>query len=374
MRGGELKRLSRSRLLPTLAVLPLALVLIASSGPINEEGQFDAYLTNAGAQCSIVQATERVSQLTGPESPSQTAERWNVFGTDLGIGFEQDDVTYMAFGDTWGRAGTEQEDWRSNTLAVVEPDPTHGYVITEMVTGDNGEAIELLPSVKQSGIEYTVNPTAAIAVGDRLYMHYMSVNDWDLQWWGYKYPIVNGAGLAYSDDGGRTWTLDEQARWQGDTPFTQAAMVEDDGYVYIFGTPAGRFGAAHLLRVEDEHLLEPEHYEYWAGDDWNDSPAELAVLIPWPVGELSVQWSEYLDRWLMMYKNEVHHTIVLRTAEQLEGPWSEEQAVVTGAEYPSLYAPYMLPEIDGPEVYFTRSTFEDAYQVFVMRTTLGRCE
>jgi hypothetical protein len=243
-----------------------------------------------------------------------------------------------------------------------------------MVSGDNGEAKELLPSVKQSGTEYTVNPTAAIAVGDRMYIHYMSVNDWDLQWWGYKYPIVNGAGLAYSDDGGRTWIVDEHARWPGDTPFTQAAMVADNGYVYIFGTPAGRFGAAQLMRVEDEHLLEPERYEYWAGDGWSSAPANAALVVPGPVGELSVQWSPYLERWLMMYKNEVHHTIVLRTAEHLEGPWSEERAVVTGAEYPSLYAPYLLPRSDRADVYFTMSTFEGAYQVFVMRLTLDRCE
>jgi hypothetical protein len=74
-----------------------------------------------------------------------------------------------------------------------------------------------------------------------------------------------------------------------------------------------------------------------------------------------------------MYLNDVDHTIVLRTAARPTGPWDEERVLVSAVEYPTLYAPFMLPRIDGPEVYFTMSIYENAYQVFLMKLTLERC-
>lgn len=202
-----------------------------------------------------------------------------------------------------------------------------------------------------------------------MYLHYLSVNDWDRHWWGYKEPIPNGSGFAYSDDQGQTWTKDETATWQGDTPFAQAAMVQRGDYVYVFGTPAGRFGAAQLFRVESDHLLEPDEYEYWTDDGWSSDASLAAEVVPAPVGELSVRWSPHHQRWFMMYTNEMTHATVLRTAERLVGPWGPEEVVATAQEYPTSYAPSMLP-IAGPEVYFTMSIFAPDYQVYLMRLTL----
>jgi hypothetical protein len=71
-----------------------------------------------------------------------------------------------------------------------------------------------------------------------------------------------------------------------------------------------------------------------------------------------------------MTLNEDRYSIVLRTADELTGPWSEERIVATGKEFPQLYAPYMLPKWnDGPDIYFTMSLF-GPYQVYMMRTSL----
>jgi hypothetical protein len=324
--------------------------------------------TGADINGLVVRTPKLLSQLTGPESPAQTHEPWNIYGSDLGFTIEHEDKLYVVFGDTWGRDKSEGDDWRSNTMVIVEPDPVHGYVITDVIASENGEAQELLSSLKEPGTEYTVAPTAGISIDGRMYLHYMSINDWDQQWWDYKHPVVNGAGLAYSDDDGKTWTKDETAWWPGDSAFTQAAMVEDDGDIYIFGTPAGRFGPVRLLRVPADELLDPGEYEYWDGEDWSADPLLATEIVPAPVGEPSVRWSPTHERWLMMYKNEVSHAVVLRTAEQLEGPWDAERVVATADEYSSLYAPYLLP-IEGPDIYFTISRF-NSYQVYVMRFTL----
>lgn len=333
----------------------------SQSVPLGREAESDTL---------VVSATGMVSQLTGAQSPSRTDVNWNIAGADLGFTFEYHDETLMVFGDTWGRDGVEGDDWRSNTMVVVEPDPDHGYVITDAVGDEIGEATELLSSLKASGKEYTVIPSAAITVGERMYMHYMSLRDWDMKWWGYKAPVLNGSGFAYSDDGGQTWTKDETAAWPGDTAFSQVAMVQHGQYVYVFGTPAGRFGSAKLFRVPGREILNPLKYEYWTGADWTTNVNRAADVVPAPVGELSVRWNPFHQRWFMMYKNEITHNVVLRTARYLTGPWDAERTIVTGEEYPTLYAPYMLP-ITGPEVYFTLSLFSPDYQVFVMRFTLN---
>lgn len=234
-------------------------------------------------------------------------------------------------------------------MAVVEPHPVHGYVITDVIKGANGEAKELLSSLKEPETEYTAMPTAGMAVDDRIHLHYLSVNDWDHKCWDYKEPVVSGAGFAYSDDGGRTW-------------------VEDNDGDYVNGTPAGRFGSLKLLRIPGEDLLDPTQYEYWEGAGWHSDPSRLADVVPAPVGELSVRWSTQHERWLMMYTNEIDHTIVLRTAERSEGSWDAERVVVADDAYPTRYAPFLLP-ITGPGVYLTMSMFKP-YQVFVMRLTL----
>jgi hypothetical protein len=150
-------------------------------------------------------------------------------------------------------------------------------------------------------------------------------------------------------------------------------MVEDGGYVYVFGTPSGRFGPAKLMRTPSESLLDPDSYEYWDGEGWSGDEADAAEVVPAPVGEMSVRWSDFHGRWLMMYLNDLTHAIVLRTAERPEGPWDDERVVVTAREHPTLYAPFMLPEISGPDIYFTMSRF-DVYNVFLMRMRLEREE
>jgi hypothetical protein len=322
-----------------------------------------------GSARIVVEGTEFVSVLTGPDSPARTDERWNVYGTDLGIVFEMNDTIYLAFGDTWGRDGIEGEDWRAQILAIAEPDPEHGYVLTEVIADERGEAKELLPAMKDPGIEHTVVPTAAIAVGDRMFMHYMSIRHWELYEWEYKHPVINGAGIAYSDDGGDTWVVDENATWEGDVHWGQAAMAKDDDFVYVFGTLSGRFGSALLLRAPAEELLDPQQWEYWDGSGWSSDPDEAAEVVPAPVGELSVRWSPYHERWFMMYRNEFEDAIVFRTAERPEGPWDDERVVLTGEEYPTSYGPFMFP-IDGPEVHFTMSVFLPVYQVYVMQMTV----
>ena len=306
----------------------------------------------------------RVAQVTGPGSLNDTARRWDVYGTDLGHMLWYEGSLYMVFGDTLGAGGG---DWRSNTMArIAAPVPSTGLPFASMITGPGGSAAELLPSKKVDGVEQTVIPTYGIAVGPRMYLHYMSVRHWTSpgQW------SINYSGLAWSDDGGHTWVKDPGVRWPAGSNFGQVAMVQQRGTVYLLGIPAGRFGGVQLARVNQADLLTMSDYRYWAGGTWSADPGAAATVVPAPVGELSVRWSAYLGRWLMMYLDESRAAIVLRTAPQLTGPWSGEQVVATAARYPELYAPYLVPVETGRDVYFTMSQY-GPYEVYLMRARLA---
>ncbi|MDQ3973892.1 MAG: DUF4185 domain-containing protein, partial [Actinomycetota bacterium] len=313
-----------------------------------------------------VGGTQQVAQLTGPGSPNRTDERWHVYGTDLGHLFTHDGRLYVVFGDTFGP--TFGSDWRSNTMAwTSDRDPRDGLTLEGMITGPDGRARELLASQKVFEVEATVIPTYGVSVAGRMFLHYMSVRHWGPpgRW------DTNHSGLAYSDDAGHTWVKDPAAVWPAASNFAQVAMVRDSGYVYLFGIPAGRFGGVRLARLPVAAMLRPDAYEYWDGSTWSRG-GELgaATIVPAPVGELSVRWSAFHRRWLMLYLNEQRHAIVVRAAERLTGPWSDEGVVATAAQYPTLYAPYLMPAApDGPDVYFTMSRF-DVYNVFLMRTRL----
>jgi hypothetical protein len=107
----------------------------------------------------------------------------------------------VAFGDTFGRGWTGTGtgsgggggdpaviDWRSNTLArSSDRNPADGMSFNDFVTDRPGHAKELLPSLKQDGVEMTKIPTGGVNVGGRNYLAYMSVRSftqpghWDHQ-------------------------------------------------------------------------------------------------------------------------------------------------------------------------------------------------
>lgn len=307
-------------------------------------------------------------QLTGPGSPNQTFERWNVGGTDLGFTFFHKGDLYMVFGDTYGR---ERSDWRSNTMAKLADidSPAGGLQIEHFISDPSGRASELLSSQKVYWVEQTVIPTSGISVDPRMFLHYMSVRRWVApgQW------RINHAGLAYSDDDGRTWTK-SGPMWGERSNFGQVAFVRDETQpeqVYLFGIPAGRFGQVRLARVPADAMLRPREYQYWDGSRWTGVETDAAMVVPAPVGELSVAWVGYLESWVMMYLDQRHNAIVVRTSEALTGPWSEPRLVASARDHPQLYAPFIIPfDSNEPEIFFTMSRW-DSYNVYLMHVRLA---
>ncbi|MDX5455094.1 MAG: DUF4185 domain-containing protein, partial [Rhodococcus sp. (in: high G+C Gram-positive bacteria)] len=142
-------------------------------------------------------------------------------GTDLGIMWDNGETgpgrqVLMAFGDTFGDCSVEGDEWRRNILmrsadtdlsdgiAVPDPHPGERYSGAPVLASDPNFAREILGSIGIDGVETTVVPTAAVAVGGTQYINFMSVRAWGEpgEWW------TNASALAYSTDNGETWTVD----------------------------------------------------------------------------------------------------------------------------------------------------------------------
>ncbi|MEV4415586.1 DUF4185 domain-containing protein, partial [Catellatospora sp. NPDC049609] len=337
----------------------------------------------AAALAAVTGSAERIAKLTGPGSINATDTKWQLKATDLGIMWDNGSGQILTlFGDTFGNGWTGPGggvgngatiDWRCNTLVrSADRHLADGMTFDSAVLDRPGHAGTVLPCKQINFDEMTVIPTAAISVGNRQYMHYMSVNHWgDAGRW-----YTNHSGIAYSDDNGQTWVEDADARWQNtpawDNRFQMAAMLRQSGHVYLYGTPNGRFGNAYLARVPEGQLLEPGAYRYWNGSAWVTDQWASAVVAAGPVGEVSVLYSRYLGRYVMAYLNESRGALVLRTAPTPTGPWGAEEVVATAAQYPGLYGSYLHPwsaDSNSPYLYFTMSQW-DPYNVWLMRVKL----
>ncbi len=343
----------------------------AGSGTAGESAETGAGVASptAGAQGRFTvdrDDTYEIAQLTGPGSINRTDEKWQVGGTDLGSMFMHKGQLVSVFGDTFAKAFTD--DWRSNAIAFSrDADPSDGITYDRMITDRPGHAKELIDQSAVPGEEVTIIPTYGTSVDGRMYLHYMAVRQWQEpgNW------ALNQSGMAYSDDDGQTWTVSDLT-WPADSNFGQVAMVPKGDQIYLFGIPGGRFGGVQVARVAKDKLLDASAYRYWDGTTWGTDIAAAKTIVPGPVGELSVQWNTHYDTWIMAYLNDDDSTnaVVLRTASELTGSWSDEQVVVTSEEAPALYAPYLPPRWNaGPDIYFALSQF-GPYNVFWWHTSL----
>lgn len=330
----------------------------------------------------LVISVGKVAALTGPEATDSTRDV-DICGTDIGTMTELNGNIYFAFGDTFGFRGDScpnfGPNWRSNVLGISsDHHPADGIRWNGWLSGEDGKAIAVTEGAHQAPFtgEQTRIPTAMVTVGDRLYLHYMSVHGFA------KYGgvwLCNYSRFIYSDDEGQSWTEAEQDFGGFGGTFNMLALSQQAGagneeshYVYAVGTPCGRFGGARVARVPADELLNLDAWEYYTGTGWSEERNDAAEVIKPPVGEGSLLWNPGLERWMYSYLNEDTHALELRLAPNPWGPWSEAHTLATAADYPALYGAYMTPSFladDGKTFYFVMSQF-GPYNTYIMKASL----
>jgi hypothetical protein len=341
-----------------------------------------AGLAGSAAAQDYTASVERIAALTGPNAPVDMRTP-DVCGTDIGTMAEIGGRILFAFGDTFGwsdgRCTRFGPNWRSNVLGFTsDSDPTNGVAIEAWLTDADGKAIAVAEGVHQEPFkgEQSRIPTAMVTVGDRVYMHTMSVHGFASMggvW------LCNNSRFYVSDDEGATWTAAPQVFGDFKSSFNMLALSaqrgagnEDGRHVYAIGTPCGRFGGARLARVPAESLLDNGAWEYFDGQGWSPRRADAAEIIKPGVGEGSLAWNAGLGKWMYTTLNELSATIELRLAEALTGPWSDPIALARVADHPQAYGAFMTPSWisdDGLTFYFVMSQF-GPYNTYVMEAEL----
>lgn len=400
--------------------------------------------------------TDFITAVTGPGGLNNTTTRFGIGGTDLGImwdnGIADDPTTpvnehqvLMVFGDTFSnRTPVRTGIWRMNTLfRSTDTFLNNGIYVADGIPHDPGTysgspmsdpnfSREIIGNYHYGvGPEVTMIPTAGISVpgagkngATRQYVNFMAVRSWDTpgRW------TTNYSAIAYSDDNGQNWTVVPASSVRpaaagrstlpfvnGEQNFQQGAYTRKyvtdpvtgqplkdangrditDGYIYSYGTPAGRAGTAYLSRVKEADILDKTKYQYWDGATWvNGNPAAAKPILPktttssffglikttsYPsVSEMSVQYNSYEKKYIMLYGDK-NNNIVMRKADTPEGPWSAPVTLVTSSKVPGLYAPMIHPWSSTPNLsqedqkylYWNMSTWND-YQVKTFRTDLSK--
>jgi hypothetical protein len=353
---------------------------------------------------SVDALATQVGQLTGSTSTlnGDMSAAADVYGTDLGSMYLYDGKMYFLFGDTKGYQGAN---WRSNAAAystdfnVAGFDDAHGIEFDGWINVDaNGKAKALVERAiaqpvnncsnvnKSPPYEYTKIPTHGWSIGNRQYLSFQSISYWGnsavspcVDYAG-GYWAANYSQIAYSDDNWASYSLAPQAKWAGTGNFVQVAEVTYGSNLYFWGIPAGRYGAAKLDRVpaDPNQVIDKSYYSYYTGDGWSSAGADessATTVASSRVGEPSVIWNPFLQRWIMMYLDDPGGAIVVRDAANPEGPWSSPQTVATASQYPYLYGAFMherYTENGGETVYFLMSRDSTIYNVFLVKVKFIR--
>ena len=428
------------RLARSVAAAPTSLAL--SADPATAAVTTDAAAAAAVTPYSpflnpqLSASTNFVSWVTGPylygdADEANTNLRFDIYGTDVGTmwdnGMVDDPSTpwnehqiLIAVGDSFGSPNMTGRHIYTSLFRSSDDDLSDGMTIPdgEWFNGNMFGGAPLdgptqarpiinrpswLPGsvtlIPTAGVSLPTEVTEETPFGTIQYVSFMSVTNWGSagRW------STNYSAIAYSTDNGENFTVaPESVRYNsifsGNKNFQQSAFVKgDDGYVYMYGTPNGRQGAAYLARVTPENILDADKYEYYkkASSGWfgssaarwvKNSPSSASAIIGksggacgstkpgYTVSEMSVQYNDYLEKYVVMYGDQFNN-VVIRTSDTPQGEWSDATVLIT-QQSGGIYAPMMHPWSPstvgtGSDLYWNLSLWSN-YNVMLMRTDLTK--
>jgi hypothetical protein len=304
---------------------------------------------------------------------NRTDLKYDVGGTDLGIGWQIDERLFgFFFGDTFGKdfrpsvSGPGGSNWRSNVLLFSQDTVLNDGLRIDGAAMDGHGARQICYSahITTGNGDYTSIPTAAVHANGAEYVHYMNIKNWD-GW------VTNNSGLYKSKDNGQTWEKVNKVSFAGESNFGQAGYFKKDGIVYMIATKTGRDHSPYLARFAETDIENTDEYEFWNGSGWiKGREATAQPLYSDPTGELSFAYMPLLDKWILTYFSSVRYEIALRYANNPEGPWSSPIQVASGSDWPQLYGSFIHPlSTKSNKLYFIMSMWYP-YNTYLMSLDL----
>lgn len=309
------------------------------------------------------------------------------WGSDLGIPFLYKNKLIFLGGDT-----NKENIWLPNIIGIADAtNPSNGFNI-RWKKNEKGNLKEFFNIIEPSS---TV-PSGAISISNIIYVFMMDVISWD-------YPAISRSILIKSVDDGDTfitvWEGKEDNKFINIAPVISAHPTEKNKKaLYLVGSGKYRESPIYLAYTEIDSIEKKSNYRFFAGLE-NGSPIwkkneidALPIVDEVKVGELSIQWNSYLEKWLLSYfdYSNKQSNMYFRTAPNLWGPWSKPIFVFSGVRkydwyketltkkgYQSWgipYGSYLIPETNtysnSSKVYFTLSLWVP-YSIFLLEADLN---
>lgn len=392
-----MKRLPIRRELERKLVFSIVLLLVATGTKVIQGEDYTVE--------RVEQSVVKVCQLVGDfdrernqSTSSLTFTRYGVLGTDLGVSFVHGDKLIFLFGDTVGKSSSPFSGKDDSFAYTTDGDPEDGLDLI-FYTGEPSKFLPpTVPGVSQGPFEV---PMEGIDVDGVAYVYFTANHTQD--------KMMGSSILARLDAESMTFTyiytlsnetfinVQVAAIENSDVP----GLPESNGRdLLIWGSGEYRKSDPYLAYMPLESIENKSTIRYFTGMDGNDNPVwsenedDATPLFHDPViGEFSVSWNQYLQRWIMLYSG-----VIIRSSPLPWGPWSSKQVLFNAFddggyghfihwpghddvsdpfrqnEWGGPYGPYIIEKFTKGEdgkttIYFTLSTW-NPYTVVLMRAEL----
>ncbi len=366
---------------------------------------------------AIVKQATKISQLTGDYDKhlnkptlSQAYSRYRIEGTDLGVPFEDGDITWLLFGDTWGPKSGLHDAIGYTTDKNPEDGLNLDFVIDDMGIYQG----VIIPGVSTTGA-FEV-PTDGLVINDEFFL-WITTDHSDKISMGRSVLATANRANALKGQYSKVYDLSI-------SKFINVSVVkiknsdwdffpqhEGDGLV-LFASGDYRKSQIYLAYQPITEIKNKKSIKYFAGIKdgkplWNkkEEDAQPIFRLTNPgVGELSASYNKFIKKWILLYNHDDPRGINLRTADAPWGPWSEPRVIFqpwddkgychfihTSWEFENCdnlhnkgrenewggeYGPYQFEHFatgdnQSTTIYFTMSTW-NPYDVVLMKSTLRR--
>lgn len=327
-------------------ILFIALIVITGcgddpgtpNGPDPDSGRDGSVPEVIAPDVDIVMRGTKISQLVGDydrerDEPTQnrTFTRYQLRATDLGAPFQDGERTWIAFGDTWGDVGGDRDAMSYTT----DTNPEDGLSLDFVADNSGTYHPVTIPGISQGAFEV---PMEGLMANDKMYIYHTT---------DHNPPVTMGRSVVArsNNDGGKTFTrlYDFSTRFFINVSIVKVSASNWDGIpenegegLIIFGSGRYRESTVYLAYQPASEIEDRGSIRYFAGVDdegkplWNTSETEALPVFELDapcVGELSVSYNTFIDRWILLYNCGNPRGINMRTAEFPWGPWTRSQII-----------------------------------------------
>lgn len=348
---------------------------------------------------------EKVSQLVGDfdierneSTLSLTYTRYGVAGTDLGVSFEHDGKLIFLFGDTVGRNAFPFSGKDDSFAYTFDEIPSDGLNLIFYTGAPSKFLPPIVPGVYQSSFEV---PMEGIDINGTAYVYFTTNHTEEKTMGSSILARLNETTMEFTF----LYTLSNEKFINvhvaviNNSEITNLPETSGQG-ILIWGSGKYRESDPYLAYMPLKSIENKSTIRYFAGLDFEGDPVwsvnefdTQPLFIDSVIGEFSVAWNPYLERWIMLYDG-----VSLRSSLLPWGTWSSKQVLfnpfsdggyghfihwpnhdnvsdpLRQSEWGGPYGPYLIDKYTSSDngtstIYFTLSTW-NPYTTVLMRANL----